>query len=180
MALAWHTWGGVVLAFTASLPFWALLVWSRARCPRGATGRGVSRWRWRRPLAEIGMVAGSLPWVWMVMTPVPGEGGVRPVPLVDLYEVLHRSPGTATVQVVGNLLVFASLGFFLPIRWRLGVIEVGLVGCAGSIMIETAQWVLDLGRVSSADDVVLNSLGAALAALLSRRWWLRQESTAQI
>jgi glycopeptide antibiotics resistance protein len=42
-------------------------------------------------------------------------------------------------------------------------------GC--SVLVETAQYVLRLDRVSSVDDVLLNAAGAGLAALASRRWW---------
>ncbi|RAY12976.1 VanZ family protein [Actinomadura craniellae] len=133
--------------------------------------------RWRDPIAEVGLVAGTLPWLWMVMSPVSAPGGVRPVPLIDLYDVLHGSPQTAVVQVIGNLLVFAALGFFLPIRWPLGPAAVGAIACAGSLTIETAQWTFDLGRVSSTDDVLINALGAVLAALLSRPWWRRRAAT---
>jgi glycopeptide antibiotics resistance protein len=42
-------------------------------------------------------------------------------------------------------------------------------GC--SVLIETAQYVLQLDRVSSVDDVLLNAAGAVPAALASRRWW---------
>jgi glycopeptide antibiotics resistance protein len=38
--------------------------------------------------------------------------------------------------------------------------------------VEVLQYVLDLGRVSSVDDVLVNAVGAVLAALCSRRWWL--------
>jgi len=42
-------------------------------------------------------------------------------------------------------------------------------GC--SVLVEGAQYVLRLDRVSSVDDVLLNAAGAGLAALASRRWW---------
>jgi glycopeptide antibiotics resistance protein len=42
-------------------------------------------------------------------------------------------------------------------------------GC--SVLIETAQYVLQLDRVSSVDDVLLNAVGAVPAALASRPWW---------
>jgi glycopeptide antibiotics resistance protein len=38
-------------------------------------------------------------------------------------------------------------------------------------MVETLQYVLRLDRVSSVDDVLVNTAGAVLAALASRRWW---------
>jgi glycopeptide antibiotics resistance protein len=40
-----------------------------------------------------------------------------------------------------------------------------------STLIETAQYVFQLDRVSSVDDVLLNTAGAGLAALASRHWW---------
>ncbi|MGP4029824.1 hypothetical protein [Actinomadura sp. 3N407] len=64
-------------------------------------------------------MAGTLPWLWMVMTPASGQGGAG-VPLVDLYAVLHDSFTLALVQIGGNLLVFEALGLFLPIRSPLG------------------------------------------------------------
>ena len=42
-------------------------------------------------------------------------------------------------------------------------------------LIETAQSVLQLDRVSSVDDVLLNTAGAGMAALASRRWWYRRD-----
>jgi glycopeptide antibiotics resistance protein len=45
------------------------------------------------------------------------------------------------------------------------------LAAACSILIETLQYVLGLGRVSSVDDVLLNTAGAGLAALASRHWW---------
>ncbi|PSK67049.1 hypothetical protein B0E53_00954 [Micromonospora sp. MH33] len=67
-------------------------------------------------LAEVGIVYGTVPWVWMIMLPgdragaVPGR--VSLVPLRDLLTIAAAGPLTATGQVVGNLLVFAALGFF--------------------------------------------------------------------
>lgn len=80
---------------------------------------------------------------------------------------------TATFQVVGNLLVFAALGFFAPLRFpALASVPRILALAAGcSVLVETAQYVLRLDRVSSVDDVLLNAAGAGLAALASRRWW---------
>jgi glycopeptide antibiotics resistance protein len=51
----------------------------------------------------------------------------------------------------------------------LAVVAAG--AAAGSLLVETLQWALDLGRVSSVDDVLLNTLGAVLAALVTRPWW---------
>jgi glycopeptide antibiotics resistance protein len=95
------------------------------------------------------------------------------VPLRDLLTILAAGPLTATGQVVGNLLVFAALGFLTPLRFAaLASVPRILALAAGcSVLVEAAQYVLQLDRVSSVDDVLLNAAGAGLAALASRRWW---------
>ncbi|MEV4462154.1 VanZ family protein [Micromonospora echinofusca] len=173
MGQVWRDWGGVLLAAAAGLPLLALLTAVLARHRRDAATVGES---WRRSVAEVGAVAGTLPWVWMILTPRPAPRQVDPVPLRDLADLLTGPPTTAVVQVVGNLLVFAALGFFAPVRVAAlaGVGRLFLLGAAGSVLVEALQYALDLGRVSSADDVLLNATGAALAGLLSRRWWARR------
>lgn len=47
-------------------------------------------------------------------------------------------------------------------------------------LVEVAQYVLRLDRVSSVDDVLLNATGAWLAALASRRWWRDASTPAQL
>lgn len=175
MIEGWHGWfgtiNGVVLLTVAALPAAALVAWLLAR-RRGGAGPA-----WRRSLAEVGIVYGTVPWVWMIM--LPGDGaGVVPgrvslVPLRDLLTVLASGPLTVTVQIVGNLLVFAALGFFAPLRFAaLASVPRILALAAGcSAVVEVAQYVLRLDRVSSVDDVLLNTAGAGLAALASRRWW---------
>ena len=89
--------------------------------------------------------------------------------LVPLRDLVTMSSG----QVGGNLLVFAALGFFAPMRFAaLASVPRILALAAGcSVLVETAQYVLRLDRVSSVDDVLVNAAGAGLAALASRRWW---------
>jgi len=167
----WFTFTGVVFTAVAALPLAALAVWVLARRRSGTAA--TRAWAWRRSLAEVGIVYGTLPWVWMTL--LPGDrAGVNLVPLRDLLTILDdRGPVELAGQVVGNLLVFAALGFFAPLRFaalaKLSRILALAAGC--SILVETAQYVLHLGRVSSVDDVLLNTAGAGLAALVSRRWW---------
>jgi VanZ like family len=168
----WYHWfgtfTGVVLGTVVVLPVVALAVCALA-ARRRATGTAPA-WAWRKSLAEVGLVYGTLPWVWMTMLPgsrageVPGR--VSLVPLQDLF-AMDRG------QVVGNLLVFAALGFFAPMRFAAlaSVPRILALGASCSVLVEVAQYVLQLDRVSSVDDVLLNASGAALAALASRRWW---------
>jgi glycopeptide antibiotics resistance protein len=107
----------------------------------------------------------------MILTPLPGHREVNLVPLVDLVDQLAGSAAVAFFQVVGNLLVFAAFGALAPVRWRLAPWAVVAVAATASVTVEILQYGLDLGRVSSIDDVLLNAAGAGLAALASRRMW---------
>ncbi|MFF8830301.1 VanZ family protein [Streptomyces sp. NPDC015131] len=170
----WHVWfgtfNGVALLAVVTLPLSALAVAVVARRRRAA---GATR-AWRGPLAVAAMVHGTVPWVWIILLP-GDEGGavVSPVPLRDLATM-------DTGQIVGNLLVFAALGFFAPVRFAaLASVPRVLALAAGcSVLVEGAQYVLRLDRVSSVDDVLLNTAGAGLAALASRRWWAAGERAA--
>jgi len=132
---------------------------------------------WRYSLAEVGLVVGTAPWLWMVFTPRAGARGVNLVPLRDLLAVLHGDPGAAVVQVGGNLLVFAAFGLCAPLRWQAlaSLPRLFAVAAFGSLLVEIGQYLLDLGRFSSVDDVLVNAAGAALAGLVSRRWWAAPE-----
>jgi hypothetical protein len=161
-----NTFNGVAFLAVAGLPLAALVVWALAR---GRRDRGVPS-PWRRSLAEVGIVYGTVPWVWLTM--LPGSGaGVAParVSLVPLRDLATMGTG----GIVGNLLVFAALGLFAPLRFAtLASVPRILALAAGcSVLVEVAQYALRLDRVSSVDDVLLNALGAGLAALASRPWW---------
>ncbi|SDM37467.1 VanZ family protein [Allokutzneria albata] len=169
----WQDWvgtfTGVVAGTVVALPVAAVVVCGLAyrRRNTGAT----TGWAWRRSLAEVGSVYGTVPFVWMTLMPGSGAGIVPGrVSLVPLQDLLAMDRG----QVIGNLLVLAALGCFAPLRFAalasLPRILALAAGC--SALIETAQYVLQLDRVSSVDDILLNTAGAGLAALASRRWWL--------
>ncbi|MCU7729799.1 VanZ family protein [Actinoplanes sp. KI2] len=166
----WHgcydTENGVVLMTLVALPLAALTVWALASGRRAAGSAEA----WRMSLAEVGMVYGTVPFVWMTMMPGPAagivDGRVSVVPLRDLVTM-------GTFGIVGNLLVFAALGFFAPMRFvaMASLPRILALGAACSVLVETAQYVLRLDRVSSVDDVLVNAAGAALAGLASRAWW---------
>jgi hypothetical protein len=168
MGGVWHRWGTIILVSVAGLPVAALVAGTLAWARRGAESA------WRDSLAEVAAVAGTLPWLWMILTPRPAARTVDVVPLRDLFQQPDLT--TAVVQLGGNLLVFAAFGFFAPIRWRLTVYRVALIAAAGSVTVETLQYILDLGRVSSVNDVLLNTTGAVLAAAASRRYFLNDRS----
>jgi hypothetical protein len=168
MAGRWHgcfdTENGVLLMTLVGLPLAGLVVWVLARRRRGTTSA------WRMSLAEVGIVYGTVPFVFVTMMPGSGAGIVPGrVSLVPLRDLLTMGP----LGIVGNLLVFAALGFFAPLRFAAlaSLPRILALGAGCSVLVETLQYVLRLDRVSSVDDVLLNAAGAGLAALASRRWW---------
>ncbi|QXN95410.1 VanZ family protein [Nocardia iowensis] len=155
----WQAWGGVVVVAIGAIPVAGVAAW------------WLARWRgWRVALCDVGMVTGTAPWLWMILTPNGTGRSVNLVPLHDLAEQL--ADGRVIEQFGGNLLVFAALGFLLPVRWSWFArsFRILLVGAAASITVETVQFTLAIGRHSSVDDVLLNAAGACLASQLSRPW----------
>jgi glycopeptide antibiotics resistance protein len=88
---------------------------------------------------------------------------------------LAGDPAVAVAQIRETWWSFA-FGALAPLRFqslaRLPVI-IGLAA-AGSLAVETLQYALAPGRVSSIDDVLLNTAGAGLGNLVTRRWWGRR------
>jgi hypothetical protein len=158
------TYHGVAFLAVAVLPLVVLTVWAIAR-RRIAAGQ-TPTWAWRTSVIEAGIVYGTVPFVWMTMLPGSraGEvtGAVSLVPLRDLATM-------STFQIIGNLLIFAAMGFLAPMRFAAlaSVPRITALAAGCSALIETAQYVLRLDRVTSVDDVLLNAAGAGLAALVS-------------
>lgn len=128
---------------------------------------------WWQSATEVGMVVGTIPWLFGILTPVPGDGLVHLIPFEDLVDQFHHPPLWIIYQIVGNLMVFAAFGFLAPVRWPIRPVWVVVIAAAASTTVEFLQWALDLGRVASVDDVLVNAAGAGLAAACSRRWWRR-------
>ncbi|RLK62011.1 VanZ family protein [Actinokineospora cianjurensis] len=170
LAGQWHgclgTENGVVLMTLVGVPVAVLVAWLLALRRRAAGVRSA----WRMSLAEVGVVYGTVPWVWLTLMPGSGAGVVPGrLSLIPLRDLVTMGP----IGIGGNLLVFAALGFFAPMRFTAlaSAPRVLALGAGCSALVEIAQYVFRLDRVSSVDDVLLNAAGAALAALASRRWW---------
>ncbi|MFE6864784.1 VanZ family protein [Nocardia sp. NPDC057668] len=169
MQRVWELWGGVLIGWAILAPVaggigWGVFQW---RTRRGVARERARRWGW----AEVGIVVGTLPWVWMILTPLDGgERGVNWVPLVDLAQTVSEGSFNSFVQVSANLAVFVPLGLLLPLRfpWFSGVGRMFATGAALSLGLEIAQYALDLGRYSSVDDVLMNAAGAGIGAALAR------------
>ncbi|NKQ59095.1 VanZ family protein [Amycolatopsis sp. K13G38] len=158
-----------------ALPF-ALFAW-----------RMLAMWRSRdRPAwaaattagLDVGIVVVSLEILALTMMPM-GEGST-----------LHLMPGSDILtefsddgslwQIAGNLLLLAPLGLLVPLRVPAlrSIPRITFFAFAVSVAIELIQYLLHAGRVTSTDDVLLNTLGAAAGATLTCGWVRRPEPVA--
>jgi hypothetical protein len=116
MGIGWiGTYRVVELVVLAAVPFAVLMACAlTGHRRRHGMASSVAR---RRSLAEVGMVYGTVPLVWLAMLPGPHTGttaGVSLVPFRDLATM-------PVYQIVGNLLGLAALGLFAPCasrHWR--------------------------------------------------------------
>ncbi|WP_340686269.1 VanZ family protein [Amycolatopsis coloradensis] len=111
----------------------------------------------------------------LVTMPVTGaqDSRLNLEPGTDLRLALSDSANLW--QALGNVLMLSPLGALLPVRSRrlrsLGRIALGAL--AVSVLVEGTQYLIQVGRVTSADDILLNTLGAVAGAALSKRLWHR-------
>lgn len=96
----------------------------------------------------------------VTLQPAPGPGGVELLPFTNL------SSPSGDDQLVANLLLMlptgAALGLLRPLR---SAVVIGTAICAGT---EFVQALPQLGRVAATEDFLLNSVGLACGAILSR------------
>lgn len=115
--------------------------------------------------------------VHVVSIPQPEGAGsrIRPVPGTDLGVAIQAEPGDVApwLQLIGNLVLLCPIGALLPMRlsWFGSVRRVAAAGLMLTCAIEFCQLTVLSGRVVSADDILLNTSGAVLGAMLSRSWW---------
>ncbi|MFJ9432522.1 VanZ family protein [Streptomyces sp. NPDC101490] len=115
----------------------------------------------------------------LLVTLLRGYGTGRSVSMVPFREfwTASSSVGVAFSEVTlvsfaGNALLFVPFGAAAAFLYSgpCRAIKATLTAALLSVAVETAQYQLSLGRVSSVDDVILNAAGAAWGALLVRRW----------
>ncbi len=122
-----------------------------------------------------------LPVLYLVFMPVPGGRGVISLmPGAAASSVFGggTAGGSTLVQLIGNALLLLPAGALAALRWpwcrRVGRMTLVSLGVAAAI--EVVQWVLDVGRVSATDDVILNACGAIAGMMLVRPWWKTAET----
>lgn len=109
---------------------------------------------------------------WQVVLPA-AEARMNLYPFTVVWETIQAvfeegDMDYFRINLVGNIVVFMPLGFFLPLLWR-GfdrALPVAAFGFLFSLTIEIIQYPLHRG--SDVDDIWLNTLGCLLGYLLYR------------
>jgi hypothetical protein len=161
----------------AALAWWVLTRRRRRRMTASAARRGAT--------LEVAIVLAALPVLYLVLIPVPNAGddlvSLRPgAQILELIDPVTTSQ-TLLWQVIGNVLLLAPLTALVPLRVR-RLRSLGRMTAAAlltSVSIEVVQWLMETGRVSAADDVILNTVGGTLGALFTRHWWRRRSRNTQ-
>ncbi|WP_243717670.1 VanZ family protein [Actinomadura sp. KC345] len=109
----------------------------------------------------------------LTLTPVRdnGQAGGNTDPGRSLRFYLERPTKDALLQIGGNLALLAPLGVLIPLVWTTlrGPIRLALLAGMLSLVIETIQGGLVMGRAFDIDDVILNVIGVVIAYLLLGR-----------
>lgn len=95
-----------------------------------------------------------------------GAGGVNLVPFRGIIgELGNVNSRLGALNLAGNVLMYVPIGLLAPPALRWGIGRVTAAAFALSVMIECAQRAL--GRSSDMDDVILNTLGAFVGAVIA-------------
>lgn len=102
----------------------------------------------------------------------PGGRNYNFIPFRSIYRIAVYSPTiVAPIKIlVGNIILFIPFGFLVPIAFkslRTKVMGTTFLGMLFSILIESSQYLFTY-RVSNIDDVILNTLGAFIGAVMIR------------
>lgn len=163
--------GDLLPALMFLVPLAGVLVWILGTRRR----RRGHKSAWTSSVIDTVLALDLLSVVYLVFIPVAGLHR-RMISLTPGTEIVSAFSGGAGLwQALGNVVLLVPLGALLPLRVvRLrSLIRVLLAALLVSACLEIAQGVLPTGRVSAIDDVILNTAGAVLGAVVTWRWWRR-------
>jgi len=129
---------------------------------------------WMRLARNVGMALCAALLAGITLAPGGLAGlGVRATELVPFRGVMALVTNSVSwqvpfVQIFGNVAMFVPLGALVALDSRWTLLRVAILGASLAAVLEIGQYVLDNGRVTSVDDVMLAALGMWVGALLVR------------
>src|SRR4051812_35756270 len=109
--------------------------------------------------------------VFCLVTMPVGDSADSTLDLVPGADIISAFSSDGSLwQVIGNVLLLCPLGALLPLRMRRlrTLLGIALAALIASLLVEGTQYLIHTGRVTSTDDVLLNTAGATLGAAPSR------------
>lgn len=134
-------------------------------------GEDPRRTRWTRTVALVGAIAVILAATLVDREPIGVRLDLKLIPFSDLISALSGdgSVRRAVIELVVNIALFVPLGLALRLRFEsMSVARATVIAFALSLGIETLQLVVATGRVANITDVLMNTLGGFLGAILVR------------
>ena len=107
--------------------------------------------------------------VTLLPPPVEGDRNIHLRPLSEIGDAVLEPDKGLLLESAANILLFVPLGAALRLR-GLSVGSTALISLLISVFVEAAQLLVVSGRTTSADDLVLNTLGGVLGHTLLRFW----------
>ena len=103
---------------------------------------------------------------------VPTKKVLKASPFHPLWSALTGEIDATLVAATfgANVVLFIPLGILLPLRWPAldsGVLVTLVSGLLAGV-IESLQYVMDLGRVTQVDDVIFNAMGGLIGWIFLR------------
>ena len=92
-------------------------------------------------------------------------GEINIVPIADLIKVFLSDKRNFVYLFFGNIIWFVPFGFLLRRLTKLSLKKIIFFGFLLSLFIETMQFIFGVG-VSETDDLILNTIGAAIGAVI--------------
>ncbi|MGA5499041.1 VanZ family protein [Streptomyces cinereoruber] len=139
-------------------------------------GSALTPWHGRAIFCILAILF-MFPFLLVTLTRGAGTGSsISLIPFREFWDAFSSASvafsGVTFFNFAGNILLLVPFGAALSFLWPAPcrTFKVALTMSAISLAVEAAQYSLSLGRVSSIDDVLLNTIGATTGALLVRRW----------
>ncbi|GAB3059417.1 VanZ family protein [Salinicoccus sesuvii] len=88
------------------------------------------------------------------------------IPFYSILDTFEYATDYAIINSIGmNILLFVPFGLFMYLFTKNEFLTT-IIACLFSIIIETLQYILPIGRITNIDDVILNTSGAILGMVV--------------